>query len=89
MGVFLLKVVHGEVLAGDGVMLRKRFGLVPAPGVGQTGRRGPSGHTGKLFLIFSIQNNPGVGWVGFYPLLIKLLQEKSQTLRNSSFPTSL
>lgn len=32
---------------------------------------------------------PGLGGWGFYPLFIKLLQEKSLTLRNSSFSTSL
>lgn len=31
---------RGEVPACDGTMLRKRFGLLPAPGVGEAGGRG-------------------------------------------------
>lgn len=82
--------------AGDGVMLRKRFGLFPVPGVGKAGGGGWQALQGrerdvvaqvKLFLVFSVQNNPGVCvCVGgcCAPFLLNYCKKKSPTLRNSS-----
>lgn len=74
-GFFLEEVTcragPGKVLVGEEVTLRKRFGLVLVPGVGQASSgglpRGPRGREGgavtqvKLFLV---PKEPWVGYVG-------------------------